>query len=90
MWPDSNATEAAARVYGASATSAAAAGTAAAQATRGKEAVMFEQLKLIGKACESLDNRPFVCRTLVAYKRLNRPTQGNDWAKNLILRMNGR
>ena len=78
MWPGSDATSAH-QVYG---------DASKADATRAADAVMYDQLELLGKACESLNNRPFVCRTLVAYERLNRPLQGSDWAKNLILKMN--
>lgn len=83
MWPGSDPTS---QLYGdASKPSASAVAHAAMQA----DATMYNQLVLLGKACESLNNRPFVCHTLVAYERLNRPLEGNDWAKNLILKMNG-
>lgn len=83
MWPGSDASDI---TYGDGAKSAP---TQAAATALAADAAMYEQLELLGKACDSLSNRPFVCRTLVAYKRLNRPVEGNAWAKNLILRMNG-
>ena len=83
MWPGSDPTEEAHPIYG-DATKA-----ATAAAAMRADAAMYDQLKLLGKACESLNNRPFVCRTLVAYERLHRPVEGNAWAKNLILKMNG-
>ena len=83
MWPGSDPSQEM-RVYG-DATKAAAMQVQAEKV----DAELYNQLELLGKACESLSNRPFVCRTLVAYERLNRPVQGNDWAKNLILKMNG-
>ena len=83
MWPGSDPTS---QLYG---DSSKLSSSAAAQAAMQADATMFNQLELLGKACESLNNRPFVCRTLVAYERLNRPLEGNDWAKNLILKMNG-
>ena len=91
MWPGSDPTaqmyvEPTGRVYGDSTKAAA---SAVAQEAMQADAAMYNQLELLGKACESLNNRPFVCRTLVAYERLNRPLQGNDWAKNLIMKMNG-
>lgn len=49
---------------------------------------MYHRLELLGSACETLSNRPFLCRALVAYERLNRPVQGSAWASNLILKMN--
>jgi hypothetical protein len=62
---------------------------ATASAVAQADAAMYHQLELLGKACESLNNRPFVCRTLVAYERLNRPLEGDNWAKNLVMKMNG-
>ena len=49
------------------------------QAQQQAQQKTFATLRLLGDACQSLDNRPFVCRNLVAYSIL----YGPNWAQML-------
>ena len=45
-----------------------------------------KKLRLLTRACETLDNRPFVCRNLVAYSRLHGP----GWSQKLLQRLDAK
>ena len=45
-----------------------------------EEATVRLELQRFGEACQYLDNKPFVCRTLAAYARVN----GAQWSEMLI------